>query len=491
VTQQIQLRAGMILMNRYQIVKILGRGGMGIVYLVEDLKLKGKLWALKEASHTKKDYQRFVDEAEILVRMQHPHLPQIIDYYPPNMYGQSYLIMEYIRGETLARRFERDGRKMSAEHAVHIALQLCDLFHYLHHELPFPIIYRDLKPSNIMVNESLHVTLIDFGIARKFDHSKHQDTLHIGTAGFAAPEQFGGSQSDQRSDLFTLGALLYYLLSGGQYCFTGKPVESWNDTLPSPLCRIIGKLTAPVPEDRYKNARETREDLAQFLAKSNRAQKTAYPLLQPAVPVIGITGTGERTGCTHTAIMLAYAAALQGLKVALVEANSSSDFQYIRMVYEGVDSPDAGRMFRIRGVDFFPSGIEWNLTALYKSGYTCIILDTGCYNASPWREDFLKTSLKIVVAPGCEWRRRDVVYFIRNHCDLPWIVGVPLCGEQVLKDITKQTGHESMLLLPYEPDPFALSREGISRLGQLIYSGVPLNKSITEKKRKFAFFRNS
>lgn len=489
MTQQIQLRSGMIWMNRYQIVKVLGRGGMGTVYLVEDLKLKGKLWALKEISHPQGDYQGFVDEAEILVRMQHPHLPQLVDYYPPNLNGQSYLIMEYIRGETLARRFERDGRKMSNEHAVHIALQLCDLFHYLHHELPVPIIYRDLKPSNIMVNESLHVTLIDFGIARKFDHSKHQDTMHIGTAGFAAPEQYGGTQSDPRTDLFTLGALLYYLLSGGHYYFTGKPLESWNATLPASLCRIVEKLTAPDPKDRYSSAWETRDDLADFLSKGNPVPQTPYPLLRPAEPVIGVTGTGERTGCTHTAIMLAYAASLQGLKVALIEANNSSDFQEIRMVYEGEDRPALSGMFRIRGVDFYPSGIEWSLSALYKSGYTCIILDTGYYNTSSWREAFLKTSLKIVVAPGCEWRRRDVVHFIRNHCELPWIVAVPLSGEQVVEDIRKQTGHEFMMSLPYEPDPFALSKEGISWLGQLIYSGS-LKKTKKEKKRKFAFFRN-
>jgi serine/threonine protein kinase len=205
--------------GRYRIVSLLGQGGMGRVFLAEDLKLKGKKWAVKECLHVGSDVQVFLEEAEMLAQLQHPQLPQLVDYFASDTGGFAYLVMDYIQGPTLQDLFERGGRELAVDRVVNYSLQLCELFHYLHSFRPKAIIYRDLKPSNVMINEHDRVRLIDFGVARHFTLGKHADTLQLGTIGFAAPEQLVSAQTDFRSDLYTLGAMMYYLLSRGQYMY--------------------------------------------------------------------------------------------------------------------------------------------------------------------------------------------------------------------------------------------------------------------------------
>lgn len=256
------LQIGNVLGDRYRIVSLLGQGGMGIVYLAEDLKLAGKKWAVKESIHSPTNSEQFVAEAEVLIRINHPSLPNIIDYFPPNLEGYAYLVMDYIRGCTLMEKFTREGGSLPYSEIAGIAIQLCEAFHYLHHISPAPIIYRDLKPSNVMLDEQGTVRLIDFGIARNLKRHELADTLQIGTIGFAAPEQFDLLQTDPRTDLYSLGALMYYLLSGGNYFYmTEKPLEETGRKLPDRLMNVVGRLLKHDPAERYQSALEVRREL--------------------------------------------------------------------------------------------------------------------------------------------------------------------------------------------------------------------------------------
>jgi hypothetical protein len=270
--QQQGRKVGDVVGGRYRIMSVLGSGGMATVYLAEDLKLSGKRWAVKEIKQNAQLEHEFLVEAEMLARLNHPNLPEIVDYFPGDRYGFSYLVTDYIDGETLLQRFERQGRRMPASQAVDYALQLCDVFHYLHSQRPEPIIYRDVKPANLMIDTQERIRLIDFGIARSFKIGQAADTVRIGTIGFAAPEQFEGKQTDARTDLFGLGALLYFLLSGGHYYYAARrSLREHSASLPESLLALVEKLLQAVPDARCQSAAEVRGELQRALAKPELA----------------------------------------------------------------------------------------------------------------------------------------------------------------------------------------------------------------------------
>ena len=205
--------------QRYRILKLLGQGGMGAVYLAEDLRFGDAPRAVKELSQqslslqeARETAQAFKREADLLARLIHPNLPRIYDHFDEQ--GRWYLTMDYIAGETLERRLGKlPDRTMVPADVLKIALQLCDTLHYLHSQQP-PIIFRDLKPANIMLTTDDHVYLIDFGIARLFKPGQATDTVALGSPGYAAPEQYGRAQTTASADIYSLGATLYQLLSG-------------------------------------------------------------------------------------------------------------------------------------------------------------------------------------------------------------------------------------------------------------------------------------
>lgn len=251
--------------NRYKIVSVLGKGGMGTVYLAEDLRLKGKRWAIKEIKIKESGYQQFIEEAKILISLEHPYLPKIIDYYQPSEEGFCYLVMDYINGRTLKELFERQELSINYERIIKYSIQLCVLFDYLHNKQKKPVIYRDLKPSNIIIDEFDNIRLIDFGIARKYKVGKQTDTIQLGTVKFAAPEQFEEKQTDQRADIYSLGALMYYLLSNGKYYyFTQKPLNHFRNDLSIQLLNIINKMLKKDPSDRYQNISNVKKELEEL-----------------------------------------------------------------------------------------------------------------------------------------------------------------------------------------------------------------------------------
>jgi len=252
--------------NRYRIISVIGVGGMSRVYLAEDLRLKGKEWAIKEILIQQKEHQQFVDEAKILISLKHPNLPNIIDYYPPDQDNISYLVMDFIKGDTLLNIFTEKKYQLNEQRIIVYLLQMCDLFDYLHNKLPNPIIHRDLKPANIMIDEQDKVRLIDFGIARSYKEGKIQDTTQMGTIGFASPEQFAKKQTDHRSDIYSLGALSYFLFSKGQYYhITQKPINILRNDLPHDLVWLIKKMLRANPDDRYQNIKEVKKELEKIL----------------------------------------------------------------------------------------------------------------------------------------------------------------------------------------------------------------------------------
>lgn len=262
------LEIGSLVDGKYKILNKVGQGGMSVVYLAMNEKAN-KQWAVKEVRKDGvKDFevvkQGLVAETDILKKLSHPNLPSIIDVIDTD---ESFIIiMDYIQGNSLNKALDEFGAQPQ-ENVIAWAKQLCDVLGYLHTRTP-AIIYRDMKPANIMLKPDGNVTLIDFGTAREYKEKNLADTTCLGTVGYAAPEQFGGmGQTDARTDIYCLGATLYHLVTGKNPCeppYEIKPIREINPSLSSGLERIIQKCTQRDPNDRYQSAAELMYALEHF-----------------------------------------------------------------------------------------------------------------------------------------------------------------------------------------------------------------------------------
>ncbi|HEU5379202.1 MAG TPA: serine/threonine-protein kinase, partial [Ktedonobacteraceae bacterium] len=257
-TQTGQLDPRTLLRKRYVIVRAIGRGGMAAVYEARDTR-RGTSCAIKEMSlstvpqnERSQAIQNFLAEARILSRLNHPNLPAFTDFFTEGQ--RHFLVMEFIDGSTLEELLEANHGSFSERRVLGWARQLCDVLEYLHGQQP-PIIFRDLKPGNIMLTRSGRIKLIDFGIARLFRFSGSQDTQLLGTPGFAPPEQYGSSQTDERSDIYSLSMTLFQLMtdSMNEQGFGLKDVHFTFPLISPPVARVLEKATTLKPEDRYES----------------------------------------------------------------------------------------------------------------------------------------------------------------------------------------------------------------------------------------------
>lgn len=254
------LEIGSVIDGKYKILNVVGKGGMSVVYLAMNERAN-KQWAIKEV---RKDgmqsfevvKQNLVAETDLLKKLNHPHLPSIIDVIDCD--DTFLIVMDYIEGNPLSKALETSGAQ-NQDDVIEWAKQLCDVLGYLHSRKP-PIIYRDMKPSNVMLKPDGNVMLIDFGTAREFKYSSVADTTCLGTQGYAAPEQFGGhGQTDARTDIYCLGATMYHLVTGHNPAtppYEMYPIRQWNPMLSSGLEEIILKCTQRNPDDRYQSCAE-------------------------------------------------------------------------------------------------------------------------------------------------------------------------------------------------------------------------------------------
>ena len=254
------LEIGSVIDGKYKILDEIGKGGMSVVYQAKNERAN-KSWAIKEIRKDGvQDYevvrQNLIAETDMLKKLNHPNLPSIVDVIDRD--GTFLIVMDYIEGRPLSDILKASGAQPQ-EDVIEWAKQLCDVLGYLHSRKP-AIIYRDMKPSNVMLKPDGNVMLIDFGTAREFKSTSVEDTKCLGTIGYAAPEQFGGhGQTDARTDIYCLGATMYHLVTGHNPAippYEMYPIRQWNPALSSGLEEIILKCTQKNPNQRYQNCAE-------------------------------------------------------------------------------------------------------------------------------------------------------------------------------------------------------------------------------------------
>ncbi|MBQ7120850.1 MAG: serine/threonine protein kinase [Clostridia bacterium] len=260
------LEIGSVLGGKYKILSEIGHGGMSVVYMALN-EVANKTWAVKEIRKDgKMDFnvvrQGLVAEIETLKKLKHPNLPSIVDVIEDE--DSFIIVMDYIEGNSLDKSLIEHGAQPQ-ELVIEWAMQLCDVLAYLHSCDP-PIIYRDMKPANIMLKPDGNIALIDFGTAKTYEIDLGE-TTGIGTIGYAAPEQYIGSglgRTDARTDIYCLGITLYHLLTGIDPCkvvIADKSIRAVNPSLSPGLEKIIIKCTEQDPKDRYQSCEELLYDL--------------------------------------------------------------------------------------------------------------------------------------------------------------------------------------------------------------------------------------
>ena len=460
------MKIGEVYFNKFLVKSLIGEGGSGQVFLAENIKL-GNNWAIKKCFKGNITSGLLV-EPNILKQLSHPAIPKIIDIEEDN--EAVYIIEEYIHGMNL-KDYRSDTGGINQELAVNFMIQLCDILNYLHTRKPRPIIYRDIKPQNIMCTEDYQLKLIDFGIAREYKEDSINDTMPMGTRGYAAPEIYLNSQSDVRTDIYGLGMTIYYLITGknlSEAPYKLQPIHDQNKEISKELEQIIIKCCEFSPDKRYQNVDELLRDIIELNAEkaATYAEIDHYPAethLDDAVNeprlhktlTIGIIGTTYGVGATHTAITIANSLSNKG-KTAVFELNRSEAFTNLAMMIEGGKS-EQKHFFRYQKIDYYYGLSYESFLMRYRDKYQIVILDCGSYDDGAGLEEFIRSDIKIVVGHAIDWKVHELLDFKEKTHQYDrfskWLYAVPFLEGEHIKEISSHTGNKTFTI-PFCPNPF-------------------------------------
>src|SRR5437660_1317590 len=270
--------------KRYRIMQQIGKGGFGSVYKAADTQFADRPLAIKKMSQNNLNPQElreateaFKREAHLLASLTHPNLPRIYEQFSDT--DRLYLVMDYIEGETLEAYLDKMGGKLPVDKVLTIGIQLTSVLEYLHTHRP-PIIFRDLKPANVMLTADNHIFLIDFGIARLFKPGQAKDTTALGSLGYAAPEQYGKAQTTPRTDIYSLGVTLHQMLSGDDPTdspFHFAPLQLHGYPLLADLVRLIAQMLEVDSSKRPAAVSEIKQKLQHIYSLYTVAQTNPLP----------------------------------------------------------------------------------------------------------------------------------------------------------------------------------------------------------------------
>lgn len=282
-------------LGRYEIEAEIGRGAMGVVYRARDPKIdrwvaiKTICLAGQESADEQEYRERFLEEARAAGRLSHPGIVTIFDAAEDLETREPYLVMEYVSGQPLSNLMPRPGGQMEMETALRFVLEIAEALNYAHSQ---GVIHRDIKPANILVTDDGHAKIADFGVARlNYAMTTHTGQI-FGSPAYMAPEQLMRGQSDARSDLFSVGVMLYSMLTGFRpfqgnsaetVCFKVMnvepvPVTSFQTTIHPALDRVVLKAIAKEPDDRYQTGAQLANDIREFLSGNDIEHQPSEPL---------------------------------------------------------------------------------------------------------------------------------------------------------------------------------------------------------------------
>ncbi|MEQ8189934.1 MAG: serine/threonine-protein kinase [Candidatus Eremiobacterota bacterium] len=351
------LERGTILNNIYRVVTILGKGAMGNVYLVERIK-DDKKFVVKELFFTPQAgiepsaaKEIFFREAEFMAKFDHEGIPGMYGVFSHD--GKDYIAMDYIEGKTLEEIINTSEGPIEEDYAIKWTVEIASILDYLHNSFHQPVVYRDLKPSNIIITPEGKPKLVDFGIARYYNPDKNTDTFNYGSPGYAAPEQYKGrGQSTPQSDIFGLGVILFQMLTKYDPSlkpFTFPPMKSLNNNISAILEGIIRRAIQLEPLKRYISIREFSEALMKYSGTSSSYEDEKKWKLIPNTLAI----TGKRLA--WATVMVPLLSWLIMIFCSVFINSATGRFEFIINILSGIaiiaiwTCPVAGLCFSIAG----------------------------------------------------------------------------------------------------------------------------------------------
>lgn len=341
---------GSLIDGKYKVLAKIGQGGMSVVYLAMDGRLN-KQWAVKEIRkvgtgvNNEVVIQSLLAEANLMKRLDHPTLPRIVDIIDTG--STIFVVMDYIEGLSLNKELAEKGPQPQ-EAVIEWGKQLCDALYYLHTRTP-PIVYRDMKPANVMLKPDGNVKLIDFGIAREYKIDKNEDTTVLGTRGYAAPEQLNAnSQTDARTDIYSLGVTLYHLVTGkipDEPPYALVPIRELNSALSAGLEAIITRCTMANPNERYQSCAELQYALQNYEKLEQTYRKAQVKKIWPFIASFSVAILSLAVGVGSNIAATSINGASYDSKLSVAEYAPEEDKE--RLIFEAID---------IRPTD--PSGYE-------------------------------------------------------------------------------------------------------------------------------------
>ena len=445
-----------ILSGKYRLCHILGQGRSSIVYLAVHQELQ-EYRAVKCVRKDCMDYPQFLREAHLLRDLKHPCIPVVYDLAEDEEF--SYLIEEYVSGDTLQAVVSTQG-PLSLAMTIQYGIQICRLVDFLHSDQKNPILHLDLQPKNLLLSKGV-LKLVDFGQAVCAGQASVSNKRY-GTVGYAAPEQYTDDPLEERTDIYAIGAVLYYM-SAGQA--PGKvPVYS-DETVSKGLKPVIRRCLEPDRERRYASAKELGADL-QKLAKTEHdgIEHQADSFL-----TIAVTGTKCGIGTTHTAIGLVSYLQCCGIFGIYEEKNSSNAVRQMADWFE--TDPDENGYVQIKGLTLLPRyGPAFRFQ--HSTG-SHIIMDYG----TDWAAIPLHDADMICLVCGSRWWEQSAVYsayeVLKEHPNL--ILLYNHTGSQRIL-LPSRAKKQQCFPMPYFPNPFKLNSQAAS-----FYKTV-LNRMLQERR---------
>lgn len=454
------MKQGEIVGLKYRILKQIGQGGNSTVFLGENLALSN-LWAIKAIDRKNPWAINEMQEVNILKSLSHPMLPRIADLCEDGQY--TYIVMDYIEGETLAEVLKAEG-KIGEPRLVEWARQLCDVLIYLHSRNP-PVIYRDLKPSNIILDDSGRLHLVDFGTAKSFREEALDDTVYIGTQGYAAPEQFGWGKSDERTDLYNLGMTLFHLATGIHpaaisHDAVGRYLEEKG--LSQAFTSLIKDLVRHDPSQRVGDAGTclallSRMDQPQRCKPEPERFGTYSGRL-----TIGVTGVVHGVGSTYIALCLANHFSSRGFKTAFVDHSGNGDLLRLEAVMNRSNRLSLAdeTSFVADGITYFKDGR--NVHAQPIRNFARIVEDCGCFRDEKAVMTFNQSDIRLVACPSSDWKLALIQDFMAQMSPFDpnreWIYVFLPFGKVDKKQIRKTLQTNNVLIFPLVSGPYDQNR---------------------------------
>lgn len=429
--------------QKYKIIKLLGRGSTAEVYLAEHILLNSYR-AIKCISKNHPLYEYHCKEANLLKNLKHPCIPIIYDIEEDE--DGSYIVEQYIEGQTL-KAYVRDKGPIDENSIIHFAIQLCNLLEYLH-SVERPIIYLDLKPENIMITGST-LKLIDFGSAIYQDEIKTGPGI-CATKGYAAPEIYQDGIVDERCNVYAIGMLLYYMVTGKYITVISDQMNNvdLSEHCSMRLKNIINRCLKFNPSLRYSSIKQLNQHLSAMIHKDKPFVKSSQSLK------IAVAGVQERIGVSHLSFRLCSYFIHHRKKCVYEERNNSGCISLIKSRYRGLLAKDG--LYVFHGIPMIPkSCMKENLDITYPIH----VQDYGCLTKDNY-DAYCQADIKILVLGAKDWElaaAEKVLEMVKEDRDIFYYFNF-LDGRQ-FQMAAKSMGPKNCYRIPYEPDPFAKPKQ--------------------------------